>query len=123
MSRLQLIAFVAFAAPAAALAQAPSQLVVNVSSFSYAPKPIHLVAGRPVTIAFVNRSREGHDFTARAFFQRARIISGAAPDGRIDLRGNETKAITLVPARGTYRVHCSRFLHKQMGMSDLIVVN
>jgi plastocyanin len=28
-----------------------------------------------------------------------------------------------VPAAGTYHAHCSHFLHKQMGMTDLIVVS
>jgi plastocyanin len=41
----------------------------------------------------------------------------------IDLRGHETKSITLTPARGTYQAHCSHFLHKQMGMTDTIVVD
>jgi plastocyanin len=52
----------------------------------------------------------------------ARIIAGAAPDGEIELRPHETKTITLIPAAGTYQAHCSHFLHKQMGMTDLIVV-
>jgi plastocyanin len=76
-----------------------------------------------VTLTFVNRSGGGHDFTAPAFFQRARIIAGAAPDGEIELRGHETRSVTLIPAPGTYRAHCSHFLHKQMGMTDVIVVN
>ena len=111
----------AFAGPAAAQ-QAPVQ-AVYVWSFNYAPKPLHLRAGRPVTLAFVNRSNSGHDFTARRFFASSRILAGAAPNGEIELRGGETRAITLVPARGTYPAHCSHFLHKQMGMSDLIVVD
>jgi plastocyanin len=41
----------------------------------------------------------------------------------IDLKPHETKSITLVPARGTYQAHCSHFLHKQMGMSDTIIVD
>ena len=80
-------------------------------------------AGQPVTLTFVNRSGSGHDFTAAKFFASSRIVAGAAPDGEIDLPGHATRTITLVPARGTYSAHCSHFLHKQMGMSDLIIVD
>jgi plastocyanin len=103
-------------------AQQPAQFVVQVWSFGFAPAPIHLAAGKPVTITFVNRSGSGHDFTAPGFFQHARITAGAAPNGEIELRPHETKTITLVPGAGTFHAHCSHFLHKQMGMSDLIVV-
>lgn len=106
-----------------ASAQQPAQLVVQVWSFGFAPSPLHLAAGQPVTLSFVNRSGSSHDFTAPGFFQHARITAGAAPDGEIDLRSHETKTITLVPAAGTWHAHCSHFLHKQMGMSDLIVVS
>ena len=41
----------------------------------------------------------------------------------VDLRGGETKRVTLVPRAGTYSVHCSHFLHKQFGMTDRIIVN
>ena len=108
------------AVPAAAQ---PAQLVVQVYSFGFAPQPIHLAAGRPVTLTFTNNSGSSHDFTAVAFFGRSRFIAGAAPGGRIELRPHETRTVTLVPAPGTYEVHCSHFLHTQMGMSDSIIVN
>jgi plastocyanin len=100
----------------------PAQLVVQVYSFGFAPHPIHLAAGKPVTLSFVNQSGSGHDFSAPGFFQHAKITAGSAPDDEIELRPHETKSITLVPARGTWQAHCSHFLHKQMGMSDTIVV-
>jgi plastocyanin len=109
-----------FAAPAAAQ---PAQFVVQVWSFGFAPNPIHLAAGRPVTLTFVNRSGSSHDFTAPGFFQHAALTGGGPPISEIELRPHETRSVTLVPARGTYQAHCSHFLHKQMGMSDLIVVD
>jgi plastocyanin len=109
-----------FAAPAAT---APPAFVVQVYSFGFGPRPIHLRAGQPVTLTFVNQSGSSHDFTAKGFFDHSRITAGAAPDGEIELGPRETKTITLSPARGTYQAHCSHFLHKQMGMSDTIVVD
>ena len=107
------------AAPAAAQ---PAQVVIRVWSFGFAPNPIRLAAGRPVTLTFVNRSNSGHDFTARTFFAYSRILSGAAPEGKIGMGPGQSRSITLVPSRGTYQAHCSHFLHKQLGMSDMIIV-
>jgi plastocyanin len=115
-----MIAAIGLSATAAAQ---PAAQTVTVSSFSFAPKPIHLAAGQPVTLTFVNSSGSGHDFTAKTFFAASRITAGAAPGGEIELRGHETKTITLVPARGTYTAHCSHFFHTQMGMSDQIIVD
>jgi plastocyanin len=126
MSRLAMLALLplALAAPAAVPAQSPTpaQLTVTVWSFGFAPQPIRLAAGKPVTITFVNRSGGSHDFTAPGFFQHSAISAGAAPDGEIELSGHETKSITLVPAAGTWQAHCSHFMHKQMGMSANIIV-
>lgn len=101
----------------------PAAQIINVSSFSFAPKPIHLTAGQPVTLTFVNRSGNGHDFTAKTFFGASRITAGAAPGGEIELRGHETKSVTLVPRRGIYTAHCSHFMHSTFGMKDSIVVD
>ena len=119
------LGLVVLAAPAIAqpVVQTPAARTIVVASFSFAPKPIHLAAGRPVTLTFVNQSGGGHDFTAKTFFAASRITAGAAPGGEIELRGHETKSITLIPQRGTYTAHCSHFLHTQMGMSDQIIVD
>ena len=113
-------AALALASPA--LAQ-PRQVVVEGWSFGFAPRPIHLAAGQPVTLTFVNRSGSSHDFTAPAFFGRSAISAGAVEDGEVELRPHETVSVTLTPARGTYSAHCSHFLHKQMGMSNQIIVD
>ena len=124
MIAVRLAALAALSAPLSApLAAQPAAQTVDLMSFGYQPRPLHLRAGRPVTLTFVNRSGSGHDFTAPAFFAAARIVAGAAPDGEIDLKGGETKRVTLVPRAGTYRAHCSRFMHKQLGMSEAIVVD
>lgn len=125
MLAIRWTAVAALALNAVASAQAPSasQFTIEVFSFGFAPHPIRLAAGRPVTLTFANQSGSGHDFTAPSFFQRARITAGAAPDGEIELKPHETRSITLVPSAGAYRAHCSHFLHKQMGMSDEIIVN
>ena len=107
-----------------ASAQAPPSVqTVTLYSYGYAPYAIRLRAGQPVTLNFVNRSGHAHDFTAAAFFARSRILWGGIPRGEIELRGGQSMSITLVPARGTYPVHCGHFLHKQFGMRGTIVVS
>jgi len=104
-------------------AQPAAQLTVQVWSFGFAPHPIHLRAGQPVTLTFVNQSGSGHDFTARGFFASSRIVTGSAPDGEIDLPGHAVRRITLVPRAGAYKAHCSHFMHAPMGMKDDILVD
>lgn len=108
--------------PAAAQPSA-APVQVRVWSYGFAPNPIHLAAGQPVTLQFVNQSGSSHDFTAKEFFAASQISAGAAPAGKIDLRGHETKTITLMPRAGTYPAHCSHFLHEGFGMKDQIIVN
>ena len=120
-SRLAALASLSLVLASQAAAQ-PAQLVIQVSSFSFAPNPIQLAAGKPVTITFDNRSGSGHDFTAKEFFAASTITAGAAPGGKVALAGHESKSITLVPRAGTYDAHCSHFLHASMGMTDQIVV-
>ena len=125
MSRLCLAAAatLSFLILAPAAAQGPAQLTVAVASFSFGPKPIHLKAGQPVTLTFVNNAGTSHDFTAKEFFAASTIGAGAAPGGKIDLAGHETKSITLTPRAGSYPAHCSHFLHASMGMTDTIIVD
>ena len=111
---------IAFASPA--LAQ-PAAQTIQLASFSYAPSPIHLKAGKPVTLTFVNRAGGGHDFTAKEFFASSSITAGSAPGGEVDLKAHQTKTVTLVPHAGTYKVHCSHFMHSTMGMHSTIVVD
>ena len=119
--RLPLLLALSLTGPAAAQ-PSPRQILVNVWSFGFSPRPILLRAGQPVTLTFVNGSGNSHDFTAREFFASSQILAGAAPDGEVELGGHQTRSITLVPRPGVYRAHCSHFLHAQMGMTDSIVV-
>jgi plastocyanin len=124
LSRLAPVAALSlFLAASDAPAQQPAQFVVQLWSFGIAPNPIALPPGKRVAQTVVNRSGSSHDFTAHSFFAHATGVSGAVEDGEVELAPHETKTVTLVPARGTYHAHCSHFLHKQMGMSDVIIVN
>ena len=96
--------------------------VINIVSYSYAPAPIVLQAGRPVTLQFVNRAGKGHDFTAAKFFSSARILSGRVDGGEVELRPGQIANVTLIPAAGRYNAHCSHPFHKMLGMHTTILV-
>lgn len=119
--RLAPLAAVALIAGAPSAAQ-PATVVVDMWSFGFAPQPIRLAAGRPVTLTFVNRAGRGHDFTARSFFASSAVSAGAAPGGTVALAARQSRSITLTPRAGTYTAFCSRFLHKQFGMRTQIIV-
>jgi plastocyanin len=123
LSRLAAAAALSLLGVNPAAAQPAPAVTITVYSFGFAPNPIRLAAGRPVTLVFVNRSGSSHDFTAGAFFAASSIRAGAAPGGEVELRGHETKSITLVPRGGTYSAHCGHFLHSAFGMKDTIVVS
>lgn len=122
LARFLVVAMLSVASISPATAQSDAQTIL-VWSFGFAPNPIRLVAGQPVTLTFVNRSGSNHDFVAHTFFGRSTIIAGAASEGEIDLPPHATKTITLIPRAGNYSAHCSHFFHKQLGMSDQIIVN
>lgn len=122
-SRLAAVAALSFLSlsPAQAQPSAPVQ-VINVVSYYFAPVPIVLLAGRPVTLQFVNRAGKGHDFTATSFFRSARILSGHVEDGEVELRPGQITNVTLIPAAGRYNAHCSHPFHKLLGMHAMIIV-
>jgi plastocyanin len=124
MTALRIAATAASVLALAAPAQADvvPTVTITVDSFSFTPSPIQLAAGQRVRMVFVNRSGSGHDFTANTFFHSARILSGAAPEGEVELAGHATAAVELVPTAGRYKAHCSHFGHKLMGMSTEIIV-
>ena len=125
-----LVSTLVFAAlPVASVAQrpAPERVVIDMVSFKYKPTAITLRHGQAYTLHFVNRSRGGHDFTAKAFFAAAQV----APADRAKITGGEVEVAggtevdiqITAPAPGRYSVHCSHFMHKILGMKAAIIVD
>jgi uncharacterized cupredoxin-like copper-binding protein len=116
-----LVAALLLAAPAAA--QRPTNVVpIQLYSYGYSPSPMVLRAGVPVTLVFSNVSGIAHTFKAQAFFAASRMVSGMTMQGEVHVMPHHSMSVTLVPARGTYPVHCSHFFHVQLGMHPLIYV-
>lgn len=121
-----LLSALALAVPAAAQHHASpagvSAYRVQLYSFGYNPSPIVLRAGQPVTLVLSNVATTSHTFKAPAFFAASRIEAGMAHEGEVHVKPHQTVAVTLVPARGAYPVHCSHFFHDQLGMHTMIYV-
>ena len=129
MTPLRTIAATALTAAALCLpASLPAKpamptVTITLASHYYQPNPIYLAGGVPVRIIFQNRSGKTHDFKAPDFFSRARILSGRVPGGEVELQKGRGTVIMLVPARGTYKVHCSQPFHTMLGMTGRIIVS
>ena len=105
---------------------APQSITVELSSFKFVPGTLTLERGRSYLIHFVNKSSRGHDYVAKEFFASATI---AAQDrrkivnGAIELSGGDVVDVHLIPTKsGTYKAHCSHFMHSTFGMAGSVVV-
>ena len=123
MTRLLLAPLLAAALMAPAPAAAPvASATITLTSYRFSPGPIYIAGGIPVRLILNNRAGKKHDFTAREFFRSSRILSGRAPGGEVSVDAGKTRIIDLIPARGTYKVHCGKFGHSMLGMSTIIIV-
>ena len=131
MRRLILPLFLLLAAmPAAAQRPEPEwrqareeQVLVRLNAFQ--PGVIRLEAGRPTRLVFYNETRTPLTFDAGGFFARSYVRSGdrdMVRSGLITLRPSETRAVTLVPTEGRYRIRSRSWLRRIIGMSALIIV-
>ena len=102
------------------------EIEVRLSNFAFTPDKIEMKSGEAYRLHLVNTANGGHNFDAPQFFAAAQI---APPDqakvkkGTVELKKSESADIRLVaPAPGTYKLHCSHFLHSSFGMTGEIVV-
>lgn len=123
MTRLLLALALALGLIAPSTAAVPvASATISLSSYRYNPGPIYLPGGVPVRLILVNRAGKTHDFTAEQFFRTARVLRGGTRGGQVVLRAGQSQVIDLIPARGTYKVHCGQFGHRMFGMSTMIIV-
>jgi len=112
--------------PSTLLAQPSARTDIVLADFSFTPASLHLKAGQTVTLHFVNRGSGGHNFDAPEFFAAAQIdpaSAGAVKDGKVELKKGLSADVTLVPAKGSYHVHCSHLMHTGFGMKGDITVD
>jgi plastocyanin len=132
MRRLILAALLYGVAPTVGLGQPVEQsasaqaITVELSSFKFTPATLTLQHGQTYRINFTNTSSGGHNFMAKEFFAASTIApedQAKVKNGSIDLSGGDTVEITVTPnTPGTYKSHCTHFMHSSFGMTGTIVV-
>jgi uncharacterized cupredoxin-like copper-binding protein len=132
LMRYLLLALTLLALTSSARAQAPDwgtahEIDVHLSNFKFTPDTIQMRHGEAYRLHLINEASGGHNFDASQFFAAAQVApsdQGKIKKGTIELKGGETVDIRLVaPAAGTYKLHCSHFLHSSFGMTGEIVVS
>lgn len=123
--RLLPLTLLATAMPAIA-GPGAERIDIDLSNFKFTPSTISLRSGGRYVLHFVNRSRGGHDFHAKTFFAAATMAPLdrlLVKNGEIELAGGQSRDITIIaPAAGSYRVHCTHFLHATFGMEATLKV-
>jgi uncharacterized cupredoxin-like copper-binding protein len=112
-------------APATVSFSGAAEQRVELANFDFAPREIHLRAGRPYELSLVNVASGGHDFAAPEFFAAAQVRAADAAliaSGKVDVPGGATRRVHLVPAAGEYRLVCTHTGHALLGMTGRIVV-
>lgn len=99
---------------------------IRLTNFAFTPDKIELKAGQAYRLHIVNAASGGHNFDAAQFFAAAQVApsdAGKIAKGTIELKGGDSADIRLVaPAAGSYKLHCSHFMHSTFGMTGEIVV-
>ena len=99
---------------------------VKLSNFHFTPDMIQLKHGEAYRLHLVNEANGGHNFDAAAFFAAAQIASmdqAKLNHGVVELKKGEAVDVRFVaPMPGSYKLHCSHFLHSSFGMTGQIIV-
>lgn len=99
---------------------------VTMSNYAYAPDHLDLIAGAPVLLKFVNSSNKGHDFAAPELFASGTVASedkAKVEDGSVEVDAGQTVEVRFTPNKpGTYKFHCTHFLHSSFGMTGTATV-
>lgn len=108
-------------------AQAGGQIVeIDLDSYSFTPKTLHLKRGDSYTLHFVNKSSKGHNFDAPQFFAALSIApedQAKVAEGKLDVGSGQAVDVKVVAnTAGKYSVKCSRFMHSTMGMTGEAVI-
>ncbi len=119
------MAITTLAMPLAAVTGPESARIV-LANFSFTPSDLHLNAGKPVVLHFVNEGSGGHNFVAPEFFAAASMDDATRgrlrKKGAVELAKGESVDVTLTPRSGNYEAKCTHFLHAGFGMKGTITV-
>jgi plastocyanin len=99
---------------------------VAMANYMFTPNTLRFRANTPYHLRFMNNSGHGHSFDAPEFFAAVQIADddqSKVNKGEIEVEGGQTVDVKFVPqTTGTYKFHCSHFLHASFGMTGEAVI-
>ena len=102
------------------------RLDIAMSNFAYTPNRLDLAAGSQYLLHFTNSGSSGHDFAAPEFFSAVTIAPedrAKVSDGSVEVEGGATVDVRVTADKpGTYKIHCTHFLHTTFGMTGTAVI-
>lgn len=93
---------------------------IEIDQLHFRPDRVTLRAGRPYRLRVHNSGGKAHDLTSEAFFGTALSSTsrGAAPGGKLRLRGGETRVVRILPRqRGDFKFHSGQFGDDVLGLN------
>ena len=99
---------------------------IDLDSYSFTPKSLHLKQGSAYRLHFVNKASKGHNYDAPQFFAALTVAPSDIPkvaEGKVELAKGESVDVKAVASKpGKYSVKCSHFLHASFGMTGEAVI-
>lgn len=114
------------AAPSVAGAAPAQTIQIEMSNYRFTPNMVQLHANTAYQLRLTNTAQGGHDFNAPQLFAASTIAAddqSKVVDGEVDVEPGQTVEVNFTPTQtGTYKFHCTHFLHSAFGMHGEAVV-
>jgi FtsP/CotA-like multicopper oxidase with cupredoxin domain len=99
---------------------------VGMANYDFTPKTLEFHVNKAYRLRLTNGAGHGHSFDAPEFFAAVSIApedQSKVVKGEVEVEGGQTVDVKFVPATtGSYKFHCSHFLHAAFGMTGEAVV-
>lgn len=99
---------------------------IVMTNFAFTPDTVQFEIGVPYRLHFTNNGSSDHSFSDSQLFASATIAAedaGKIHDGTVEVPEGQIVDIRFVATKpGSYRFHCSHFLHASFGMRGTAIV-
>jgi len=113
-------------APAAPDWTSAQTVQLGMANFAFTPATLEFRANTPTRFRLTNSASNGHSFAAPEFLNAVAVAPqdrAKVAHGEIEVEAGQTVEVMFVPMRsGSYKFHCSHFMHTSLGMSGTVVV-
>ena len=106
--------------------QRQKEVGIVMTNFAFTPDTVQFEVGVPYRLHFTNNGSNDHSFSDSQLFASATIAAedaGKIHDGTVEVPEGQIVDIRFVATKpGSYRFHCSHFLHASFGMRGTAIV-